>query len=180
MAYDRIFSGSRSRSRNVQRKNDLRIRLKNAVTELRRLTKIYICENIDLPRNASDFVRNRICVSCPVDNPYRCESLRDKQNRYYCRYISSENDSYVRLYLPNKTSNKSTHNRLNTAKKIEDLIRAEPGIRRTRIREMITGKWDTILDILENDLVFQGRVKITERKEKGKTVYRYFIKGDFE
>lgn len=180
MAYDRIFSHSRSRSQTVRRDNDKRRRLKTAMKDLRRLTKIYVRENVDLTGNASDFVRGKICVACPTDNPWRCESVRDPQNRYYCHFLSRQNDAYVRLYLPKRTSKKSAHIRANTARKIEDLIRAEPGIRRTRIRAVITGKWETILSILEDDLVFQGRVKRTEKKEKGKTVYLYHIKGDHE
>jgi hypothetical protein len=84
------------------------------------------------------------------------------------------------LYLPKRTSKKSAHSRSNTAKKIEDLIQAEPYIRRTRIRDVVDGKWETILDILENDLVYQGRVGRTEKKEKGKTVYQYYYIGDHE
>jgi len=177
MAYDRIFSASRSRSRTVQRKNDLTTRLKLSLAKLERLTRIYIHEKISLNTYTSNYVRNVICRFCPDEDPYDCESKRNQQNRYYCRYLSHEYDASVRLYLPTraKPNRNSAHNRDHTAKKIEDLIRDEPGIRRPRIREMITGKWDTILDILENDLVFQGRVKRKEKKEKGKTIYQYFI-----
>ena len=128
------------------------------------LTKIYIRENIDLPRPASDFVRSNMCIWCPLSDPYSCEERRNQQNRYYCRYLSREYDAYVRLYLPKRASKNSAHNREHTALQIEELIHADPGIRRTRIREIINGKWETILDILENDLVFQGRIKRTEKK----------------
>ena len=180
MAYDPIFSASRSRSRNVQRKNDKRSRMKTAINALQRLTRIYIRENIDLPRTASDFVRSKICIWCPLADPFACEELRNNQNRYYCRFLSKEYDAYVRLYLPKKrkVSQNSAHNREHTAKKIEALIRSEPGIRRTRIREIIGGKWETTLDILENDLVFQGRVNRTEKKERGKIVYQYEVKNN--
>jgi hypothetical protein len=97
---------------------------------------------------------------------------------YYCQYLSREYDAYVRLYLPtNRPRKTASHHRAHKAKEIEDLIRKEPGILRTRIREMIRGKTEYVLDVLDNDLVFQDRVLEKKQKINGRSVRRYWIKS---
>jgi hypothetical protein len=176
MVYDRIYSASRSKAKTNQSNNNRRIRLRWATNDLDRLFKIYIRETTNLPTAASEFVRKTICPYCDYYPP-DCEYSIDRNNRYYCYYLSKRYDGVVRLYLPirkrRKPNPNSSHSRSNLANKIEKIIAAEPRIRRTRIRELISGKWETILDILENDLVFQERVIRREILERGKKVYLY-------
>ena len=174
MAYDPIFSASRSRSRNVQRKNDRKMRLKDVKIWLAKTTKLHVRETIDLRKVHSEIVRFELCSQCSINHPEYCESQTDQNHMYYCQFLSKEYDAYVRIYLPSRRTN-SPHHRENIANRLEELIRAEPGIRRTRIREMIPGKWEVILDILENDLVFQHRVKKKKKMEKGRLVFLYYI-----
>jgi len=175
-AYDPIFSASRSKARSYQRKTAQRLRLRDVRHWLNRATKYYIHETIDLRRNHSEVVRRELCSRCPTNFPEYCENLIDQNNMYYCRYLSHEYDAYVRLYLPtNRPRKNAPHHRAHKAKEIEDLIRKEPGILRTRIREMIRGKIEYVLDVLDNDLVFQGRVLEKKQKNKGRLVRRYWI-----
>jgi len=175
-AYDPIFSASRSKAQSYQRKTSQRLRLKDVRHWLTQATKQYILETIDLRKVHSEVVRRELCSWCPTDFPERCENLRDKNNMYYCRYLSHEYDAYVRLYLPtNRPRKNAPHHRAHKAKEIEDLIRKEPGILRTRIREVIKGKAEYVLDVLDSDLVFQGRVLERKRKINGRLVRRYCI-----
>ncbi len=177
MAYDRMTSLSRSNSRTIQNVIKKRMQLKATVQHLKRIFNLHIRENIDLATNASDIVRNTICNRCLEDSPDRCESMKDKSNRYYCRFLSlhSEIQAYVRLYLPRKTSKNARYKRENIAIRLENLIETEPGIRRSRIKELFKGRWETTLDVLENDLVFQKRVNLDKKKENGKIVFTYTI-----
>ena len=180
MVYDRIYSASRSKAKTNQSNNNRRIRLRWATNDLDRLFKIYIRETTSLPTAASEFVRKTLCPYCDYYPP-DCEHFIDRNNRYQCLYLSKQYDGIVRLYLPKRKGKRrkpnpnSSHSRSNLANKIEKIIEAEPRIRRTRIRELVSGRWETILDILENDLVFQGRVKRREILEKGKRVYLYEV-----
>lgn len=177
-AYDPIFSASRSKARSYQRKIAQRLRLKDVRHWLDRTTKYYIRETIDLRRNHSEVVRRELCSRCPTNFPEYCESLIDRNNMYYCQYLSREYDAHVRLYLPtNRPGKNASHRRAHKAKEIEDLVRKEPGILRTRIREMIRGKTEYVLDVLDNDLVFQGRVLEKKQKINGRSVRRYLIKS---
>ncbi len=177
MAYDRITSYSRSNSRTIQNAIKKRTRLKETIRHLRQKFNLYIRENKDLATNASNFVRNNICNQCLEDSPDRCESMKDANNRYYCRLLSLHGEirAYVRLYLPRKSSKNARYKRENIAIRLEKLIETEPGIRQSRIRELFKGRWETTLDVLENDLVFQERVIRTEKKESGKKVVTYTI-----
>jgi len=174
MAYDPIFSASRSSTQNYQRKTKRRIALKDVKKWIERSTKSYVRETIDLRKVHSEIVRIELCSQCSINHPEYCENQTDQNHRYYCQFLSKEYDAYVRIYLPSRRTN-SPHHRENIANRLEELIRAEPGIRRTRIREMIHGKWEVIVDILENDLVFQHRVKKKKKMEKGRLVFLYYI-----
>lgn len=176
MAYDPIFSASRSSARNYQRKTERRIALKDVKKWIEKCTKLYIRETIDLRKVHSEIVRIEICSQCSLNYPEYCENQTDQNHMYYCQFLSKEYAAYVRLYLPSRRTN-SPHQRQNIAKRLEELIRAEPGIRQSRIRAEIRGKWETIRDILENDLVFQHRVEKKEKMERGKKVYQYYATG---
>lgn len=176
MTYDPIFSASRSSARNYQRKTKRRIALKDVKKRIERSTKLYIRETIDLRKVHSEIVRIELCSQCSINYPEYCENQTDQNHMYYCQFLSKEYAAYVRMYLPSRRTN-SPHQRQNIAKRLEELIRAEPGIRRTRIREMMHGKWEVILDVLENDLCFQGHVERRDKKERGKPVFLYYAVG---
>ena len=174
MAYDPIFSASRSSARNYQRKTRQHLGLKEVKKWIERTTKLYIRELIDLRKVHSEIVRIELCSQCSINYPEYCENQADQNHMYYCQFLSKEYDAYVRLYLPSRRTN-SPHQRQNIANRLEELIRAEPGIRQSRIREEIRGKWEIIRDVLENDLVFQHRVKKKEKMERGRPVFLYYV-----
>jgi len=180
MAYDRIFSASRSRAWTVQRSNDRKTKLRTLRARIERTTRLRVREYIDCRAAASEYVRAEICSECNVGFPEQCEGMRNQNNMYFCRLLSNEY-ALVRLYLSSRTrpNPNSPHSRSNLANRLEELIRTEPGITQGRIGEEIRGRRETTLDVLENDLVFQGRVrKVTKMNGKKKSFQYYIIEDE--